>query len=805
MSRRFRLSDVLFGIFVLLFLISTRGSSIRAQAEPIMPAAVATIPLPADVDSLRRERGLLEEQGAALPDVLRPFDNTQKEEEWLAVLSEIAEIRTRIEEYRSTGNASRESLSDLLADATALDENLQRIRDSVSSILAELEERSRSWQDRRSHYRAWRNVFSRHSMEKEAIVELKALGVLVDRAADQISKATRPYLDLQQRMITEQTDLRQLIYSLNEIRRNERQDMVRRREALFSGETIQSLMTTRWTINGEDLKRAVTPRRGSWRVWTSEEGWLLALLPLIMLLLVWMLYLLKRFNQNIPALPLFLQRWFSTAILLVGFIFLPFLRNGPPLLVFLLWFLVTIALLRLRRQYTLRAIPRSLLRWTVFVFLALYAARLLHTPGIWLRLAVLLVALAAVPYLFSLRARSRTADNRPGSGVLPWLGLLVCLLVIVTDIIGFSTLAMKAFDIFVNSVLLLMTAGTVFTLLQAMPRQLPEYLPGSSHDRIKQHGGEIARRIFGFLRFLVVILVGIWLLQVWGIFPTLGHGFKALAGYGLPLGDTRITLGNLFTALILLYAAFSASHILQAFLAYDYYPYRNIEEGIGVSINRLVHYGFVLLGFLFFISALGFDMQNLAILGGALGIGIGFGLQNIISNFVSGLILLVERPVKVGDVVVLGDTWGRILTLGLRATIVETFDRSEIIIPNSDLITNQVTNWTRKDRISRMKIPVGVAYGSDTTQVIRILSEAAQALPEVLTDPPPKILFTGFGDSSLDFEVWIWLADLGQRLDVRTALLQDIDTRFRAVGIEIPFPQRDLHIRSMPDRDLPSA
>ena len=159
--------------------------------------------------------------------------------------------------------------------------------------------------------------------------------------------------------------------------------------------------------------------------------------------------------------------------------------------------------------------------------------------------------------------------------------------------------------------------------------------------------------------------------------------------------------------------------------------------------------------------------------------------------------MLFERPVKVGDAIELGGQQGKIKKVGLRATVVQTYDNSEIVVPNSDLITNQVTNWTLAERLSRIRIPVGVAYGSDVPLVMKTILECAADNQTVLKDPAPKVLFINFGDSSLDFELRVWVADFDTRLTVISELHQEIDSRFRELNIEIPFPQTDLHVRSV--------
>jgi len=221
---------------------------------------------------------------------------------------------------------------------------------------------------------------------------------------------------------------------------------------------------------------------------------------------------------------------------------------------------------------------------------------------------------------------------------------------------------------------------------------------------------------------------------------------------------------------------------------------RRVEWGVRVSIGRLVHYTLVFVGFLLALFILGFKFTELTILLSAFGVGIGFGLQSIVNNFISGLILLFERPVRVGDTIELGGNWAEIKRIGLRSTTVQTFDQADVILPNADLVTNQVTNWTLSNRQARLIVPVGVAYGSDVALVMETLTTCARENSKVAQTPPPQVLFLGFGASSLDFELRVWVLDVGERLSVKSELHQGVDRSFREAGIVIAFPQRDVHL-----------
>ncbi|NIP25252.1 MAG: mechanosensitive ion channel [Phycisphaerae bacterium] len=226
---------------------------------------------------------------------------------------------------------------------------------------------------------------------------------------------------------------------------------------------------------------------------------------------------------------------------------------------------------------------------------------------------------------------------------------------------------------------------------------------------------------------------------------------------------------------------------------------RQVQRGVRHSIAKLIHYIVIFIGFLFALSVLGFDVTKLTILVSAFGIGIGFGLQSIVNNFVCGLILLFERPVRVGDIIELAGKWAEIKKIGLRSTTIQTFEQADVIIPNADLVTGQVTNWTLSNRRVRIAIPVGVAYGSDIPLVMETLMACANTNSKITKTPEPQVLFLDFGESTLDFELRVWVLDAEYRLKVKSELNQEIERSFREAKIEIAFPQRDLHLRSLDD------
>jgi small-conductance mechanosensitive channel len=264
-------------------------------------------------------------------------------------------------------------------------------------------------------------------------------------------------------------------------------------------------------------------------------------------------------------------------------------------------------------------------------------------------------------------------------------------------------------------------------------------------------------------------------------------------------GSLQITLGGLAAFGITLWISWLLARLISVFLEDEIFTRVSLPRGVPFALSRMSHYSVLVLGFIAAIAALGFEIGNLALLVSALGVGIGFGMQNMVNNFISGLILLFERPIKVGDLVSLGELLGRVARIGIRSSTIRTFEGADVIVPNGDLISNQVTNWTLADTRRRVTLPVGVKYGTAAQRVIDLLEEVAHAHPEILEEPAPFAIFMAFGDSALEFELRAWTESADALTIVRSELAVGIQDALMAASIEVPFPQRDLHLKSVPE------
>jgi potassium-dependent mechanosensitive channel len=302
------------------------------------------------------------------------------------------------------------------------------------------------------------------------------------------------------------------------------------------------------------------------------------------------------------------------------------------------------------------------------------------------------------------------------------------------------------------------------------------------------------------MRILPVLALLVWVLATarhFGIEAQLGKWLSALLTTNAQIGTVSVSLGDILAFVIAIWLGLLVSRLLRFVLTVDVFPRVTLPRGVAATITMLVNYTVIGIAVVMAVAAAGIQLDRFAIIVGALSVGIGFGLQNVVNNFVSGLILAFERPVQSGDTVQLGPMWGKVSRIGVRSSTVRTFEGAEVIVPNANLISQDVTNWTLSDYRRRMEILVGVAYGTDPRKVLEILRNAAEADERLLQDPKPVVLFLGFGQSSLDFSLRAWTDQFDSFLGIKSDLTLAVHDALKANQIEIPFPQHDLHLRSI--------
>lgn len=264
------------------------------------------------------------------------------------------------------------------------------------------------------------------------------------------------------------------------------------------------------------------------------------------------------------------------------------------------------------------------------------------------------------------------------------------------------------------------------------------------------------------------------------------------------VGDTPVTLGGLGTASLVFLGFLFVSHIIQKALSLQLEKRFKVSSGVSYAILRFIHYGVIVVGGIVASQIVGLNLGSLAVVFGFLSVGIGFGLQNVTSNFISGLILLVERPISVGDFVSVEGQVGKVLQINMRSTIIMTLDNLAIIVPNSKFVENNVINWSFQDTKVRIHCPVGVAYESDIAKVKETLLSVAKSHPDIVEYPLPEVRFLEFGSSSLNFDLLVWTDEANKQYLLKSQINYAIDEAFRKANIRIPFPQQDLHLQMTP-------
>ena len=318
--------------------------------------------------------------------------------------------------------------------------------------------------------------------------------------------------------------------------------------------------------------------------------------------------------------------------------------------------------------------------------------------------------------------------------------------------------------------------------------------PLSLLQMVEHHREFLERRIYWLLIWAAVFAWLVRYLNYLGLLDPAWSLIQALLAAKLERGSIAISLGNVLEFFLIVWLAHLLSRFLRFVLQEDVYPRINLAPGLSYAASSLLNYIVLALGFVAALGVLGVDFNKVSILVGAFGVGIGFGLQSIVNNFVSGLILLFERPIHVGDTVEVGNLQGSVRRIGIRASVIHTGAGADIIIPNSQLVTDKVTNWTLSDRLRRVDLPIGVNYGADPKKVIELLEQVARAHPGVLPDPAPRALFMAYGDSSINFELRVWPRQFGLSAQVKSDLAAAVYDAVNAAGMSFPFPQREVRL-----------
>jgi small-conductance mechanosensitive channel len=406
-------------------------------------------------------------------------------------------------------------------------------------------------------------------------------------------------------------------------------------------------------------------------------------------------------------------------------------------------------------------------------------------------LMILLLASAVKKY------NSLAGDKKVKSRLLVFIttgAVILFIVTLFTNIIGHFYISELFNSATLNSIYTTMIMVVSILIIESILMPIVRYRKVKSINIIRRSIEFWERRGEVLIKISAVVIWLVFVLSQFSVFTFVEDWITETIAHRWVFGMVEISLGDI----LLFFITFSVSILIAKFLRYsleeDVLTRMQLSPGIAFSVSIVVYYIILLLGFFLAVTSAGFDLDKLTILIGALGVGIGFGLQTLVNNFISGLILIFERPIKVGDVIEVGSLSGKVLRIGIRASSIRTFDGAEVIVPNGNLISAELVNWTRSDQLRRMEILVGVAYGTKPERVIEILEKIPLNHPDVLKETPPVVLFKGFGESSLNFSLMFWTSNFDKWGSIQSDVTKSVNNALAAEGIEIPFPRRDVHL-----------
>jgi small-conductance mechanosensitive channel len=473
-----------------------------------------------------------------------------------------------------------------------------------------------------------------------------------------------------------------------------------------------------------------------------------------------------------------------------------FYVRQPMIAVNLIGIAVLLPVVRILRQVTLPAPATAL--WVAAAFFLVNRLRdlaLLNTPVVEQEVVLLLSAGGAAALVWLWRQGRLSVGSYRVPDALAWLGVAMLVVAFLFGVFGYMRLARLLAGGVLRSVYTALGLFAGWVVALGVFSYLLRVPPLVRLHMVSRYRTLFERRAATLLWWGAVV---IWVSATLEWFSLLDEAkglLTTVLGSHATRGFVSISLGDVVGLVVTVWAAFMLSRFIRFALEEDVYPRLPMGRGLPYAISSLLHYTILLMAFLVAVGAMGVELNKLTLLTGAFGVGVGFGLQTIVNNFVSGIILLLERPIQVGDAIQMGDLDGEVRRIGIRSTTVHTWRGAEVLVPNATLISGNLTNWTLSDRTRRLELPIGVAYGTDPERVIKVLGEAASTVPGVLGQPAPLVLFQGFGDSALNFELRAWTDHFEEWGSIRSNLAVAVNNRLVAESIEIPFPQRDVNVR----------
>jgi potassium-dependent mechanosensitive channel len=770
-------------LLIILALVPSAGTALSqpASASPAKPnpaptpISLAKVPLETQSTlaslqeieaNVSREQTSAEATGGTLLELTNEIDARTAEDRRLLTFSPTLEVLYRLKlAWQSFGVRLSVSARDLAQHATSVEEQLGR-----------LDKLDKTWQ-------ATLQSAKQPGTPPPVLQSVQSVVDSVEHARQAIESGQARVLALQSRNSEEEARVRTALSLIEQGENRALKSLfVRDSQPIWS---LQTSLGTEWKQHGGE---SFSSQRKASTAFAKRLPFTFLIHALFILLIAIALHWIRRrigklaqekpdLQRALPILDLPISTAFALSILIIPFVY----AQAPRFIQALMGIAILIPTVVILRRLLLRVAYPILNALVIIFFVGQFRVLAASLPVLERFIFLGQVLGATVFLVWVLRRWHLPAEAIETHGLI-WrtiraiakIGLVLLPVAFLANIFGYVNLGNLVGLVFLRSVYIGAVLYTAIRIIEGLTIIALQVRPLGSLRVVSLHRSMLQRRTCRLLEFLAFLFWLNVLLNFFGLRDSLIASIEAALNANLAIGSFNITLGGILAFLITAWASFLISKFLRFVLEEDVYHHFHLARGIPYAISTMLHYAILVVGFFVALGALGIDLTKLTILAGAFSVGIGFGLQNVINNFVSGLILLFERPIKVGDVIDVGGNVGEVSRIGIRASVIRTADGSEIIVPNGSLISSQVTNWTFSDRKRTVEVSFNVSGGADPQRVVELLKSTAAAHPGVAKEPSPHVYITNFSAGALTFQLRAWIdryEDLAQlRSDLSLAL-----------------------------------
>jgi len=790
--------------FALTLFIITFSINISAQQDPDKSKDSKEVveeykdDFPALSDVIPQASSLSDKLFTLEGNIKKLIDASDIKEEYLKISETLKKITNKFNELKKEKNVNVSEYDKLKVEITQADQSFVASDNSLTESIDKLESARDEWLKDKKKWTSYQKHLLIEELPDEAKNTLIGANKTIEKALDIIVVKLNSLMKVQQMGYNNQSIINDLSSQILVFRQKKIVSSFEKASIPMYSSKFYHQFDGSWTKIKRGISTVILPSASFFQ----NHWWVHLFQIFITILVIYLIQINKNVLKNSEKYSYLSDRAFSAGLFFgVVFVIIYHIEvNAPPIWNLFSFIIGGLAFGRLIETKKVTSWKNQFLRALVIIIIVTGIFDVFNFPIALFRVYILGVSLIGIYMLYSWNKKNKqTIKSKKHLWFFNSVSVYL-VVVIISEFIGKEVLALYMYEAFLKSIMLIAFVYVFLKIIQVgIAAGLKTITKGN-----KSSSSEIIHktviRITTVISLLTIMFVIPRILVIWGVYKNISDAFDKLIAIGFNVWDVKISLGVIISSISILYLSNILSTILELILMNDKFD-KDLDKGTRLSMAQLLRYFLLFVGFIIAIATLGFNLTSLTIVLSALSVGIGFGLQGLVNNFVSGLILLFEQPIREGDTIELDEEWSEVKKIGLRSTTVQTFDQSDVIIPNADLVYNKVTNWTLRNRRRRIKILVGVAYGSDISLVIERLKEIGSSNTDLVKSHKPDVLFRDFANSTLNFELRVWAKDALDSIQVESNLRQEIDKVFRENNIEIAFPQRDLHIRSV-DKEI---